>query len=214
MLTRHLKVKAVLFDLDGTLLDTTEFIFQAYEHTLSLHGIKNVARKELTGHIGKGLKVIYSKIAPTFDTPTLMEAHDKFQSRNFHLVKSFPNVLEVINKLKKKYNLGIVTSRRHSTRTTLKTGGLDPKIFDVIVTADDIENLKPHPEGVILALRELKVKPEEAILIGDATVDIEMGKNAGVKTVGVTYGFGGKDIAKAKPDYLIDDIGELPGILG
>lgn len=207
-------LRAVLFDLDGTLLDTTEFIFQAYEHTFETYGFRVVPRKELTNHIGRGLKVIYGNFAPTGDVVAMMETHDKFQSKNFHLVKVYPKIEEVVKKIKKMgFKVGIVTSRRHNTRDAMKSGGLDPKLFDVIITSVEIKNLKPAPDGVLLALKKLKLKPEEAILIGDATVDIEMGKNAGVKTVGVTYGFGGKKIKISKPDYIIDNIEQVLKIL-
>lgn len=207
-------LKAILFDLDGTLLDTSEFIFQAYEHTLTTHGFETINREKLSPHIGRGLRVIYSMLAPSGDPRLLMETHDAFQSKNFHLVKSFPKALDVINKLKKmKLKVGIVTSRRKNTKTTMESGGLNPKIFDVIITAEEVENLKPNPEGVILALKRLKVKPEEALFIGDASVDMEMAKNAKVKTVGLTWGFGGKSIYKAKPNYVIDKIEDLLSVV-
>ena len=85
--------------------------------------------------------------------------------------------------------------------------------FDVIVAADDVVNPKPHKDHLLVALEYLKIQPEEAFMVGDTENDILAGKNAGVKTVGVTYGWMGKDIAKHKPNYVIDDMDQLTEIL-
>lgn len=207
-------MKAVLFDLDGTIIDTTEFIFQAYEHTLKTHGFKVTKREILSPHIGRGLAIIYNEIAPGGDTEVLIETHKTFQAKNLHLVNNFQNTAEILKILKrKKIKIGIVTSRLKNTKATLAAAGLKVNLFDVIITADEVKNTKPHPEGVLLALKKLKIKPSNAILVGDAIHDIEMGKNAGVKTVGVTYGFGGEGVRDAKPDFIIDDLRELPKVL-
>lgn len=209
-----MKIKAVLFDLDGTLLDTREFVYQAYEHSLSFHRLEVIKREELAPLIGQRIEVIYQRIAPTGDIKLLIESHFGFQAKNFHLVKSFPNILEVVTKLKKlDIKVGIVTTRLKNTPQTLKTGGLEPKLFDVIITGDKVTKPKPDPQGLFLALKKLKVKPSEALMVGDGAADIQMGKNAKVKTVGVTWGFAGKNIKKSKPDYIIDNIREFLAFL-
>lgn len=203
-------IKAILFDLDGTLVDSTEFIYQAYEYVLEKHGHEVTKREVMAPLIGRGLHAIYSKIAPTGDPDVLSQAHISFQSENFHLIRSFPNTLEVIKHLKlKSFKLGIITSRMKNTPQTLEAAGLDINLFDVIITADDVKKVKPDPEGILLALKRLKIKAKEAIFIGDGTHDIEMGKNAKVKTVGVTYGFGGEIVREAKPNFVIDDLREF-----
>lgn len=200
--------------MDGTLVDSSEFIYQAYEHTLSFYKLEVVKRKLLAPHIGRDLSAIYQDIAPKGNIEKLIETHSNFQEDHFHLVRSFPNILEVVNELRKRgFRIGIVTSRFKNTPKTLKAAGLKTDLFDVIIAGDNVVNPKPHPEGVFLALDRLKIKPSEAFLIGDAFVDIQMGKNAKVKTVGVTYGFGGKGIFESYPDYVIDDIEQLLTIL-
>ena len=96
---------------------------------------------------------------------------------------------------------------------TLNTAGIDDKLFEVIVTGEDVEHIKPAPDGVLLALKKLKIKDTQAILIGDGTHDIEMARNAGVKTVGVTYGFGGEGIRASNPDFVKDKIEQLLEVL-
>lgn len=206
-------IKAILFDLDGTLVDTTEFIYQAYEYVLSLHGFEVIKRNRLAPYIGRSLQSIYQEIAPEGNVHLLMETHTNFQAKNFHLVKSFPSISEIIDKLKRLgFKLGIVTSRYKNAHQTLEAAGIQ-NTFDVIITADDVTRSKPDPQGIFLALKSLKLKPNQALFVGDAKADIEMGKNAEVKTVAVTYGFGGKDIKNSNPDYVIDDIGKLLEVL-
>lgn len=208
-----MKLKAVIFDLDGTLVDTTEFVYQAYEYALFIHGLPAVDRKILSPLIGRSLEMIYQEIAPQGDVAVLMEEHMSFQKQNLSLVKSYPNIKKVLDSLKKLgLKIGIVTSRYKNTSQTLAAVGIKNN-FDVVITGDDVVKSKPDPECLFLALRKLKVKPEEVILVGDAAVDIEIGKMVGIKTVGVTYGFGGKEITKSKPDYVIDEIGQLLEIL-
>lgn len=185
-----MKIKAILFDLDGTLLDTSEFIYQAYDFALNLHKINPPKRKQLAPHIGRDLVTIYKEIAPEVDPLSLKTAHFAFQEQNFHLIETFPNTDKVLNQLrKKKIKIGVVTSRLENTKKTLKAGGLNPDLFDVIISGDQLTKPKPDPQGVFLALKALKVKPSQALMVGDASPDIQMGKDAEVKTVGVTYGF-------------------------
>lgn len=204
-----MKIKAVLFDLDGTLLDTKEFVYQAYEHTLSSHGFEIYKREELAQLIGGDIFKIYTEIAPAGNPQVLATTHFNFQAKRMDLIKSYPYIFEVVNKIKKLgIKVGVVTSRRTNTKQTLEAGNLGG-LFDVIITADQVSHHKPNPEGLHLALKKLKVKYSETLFVGDAAVDVEMGKKAKVKTVGVTWGFGGKNIKKSKPDYIIDDIKEL-----
>lgn len=202
-------IKAILFDLDGTLIDTREFIFQAYEHALKKHGLESVTREVLSPQIGGGLANIYQEIAPTGNIQNLVDSHVSFQNENFHLVQSFPNISSVLDSMKKLgYKIGIVTSRLKNTPQALIAAGVNNE-FDVIVTADDVQKSKPDPEGIFLALEKLNIKPSEAIFVGDASVDIQMGKNAKVKTIGATYGFGGEAIKKSSPDYVASNFPEV-----
>lgn len=82
-------------------------------------------------------------------------------------------------------------------------------LLDVIINADDVKNHKPHPEPIKKALRKLGALSESAVMVGDTDVDVLAGKNAGVVTIGVTYGFHGEKIRKSNPDFLIDDISEI-----
>jgi len=130
------------------------------------------------------------------------------------MAKPFPNVKKVLKKLRKeKYKIAGVSNRsRLSLIESLKHQKMY-EYFDVIVTAEDVENPKPHKDHPLKALEILNIDRKSAIIVGDTDKDILAGKAAGIKTVGVTYGWIGKEIKKAKPDFVIDRIEELLEII-
>ena len=87
--------------------------------------------------------------------------------------------------------------------------------IDTVISKEDVEHseLKPHPRPILLALKQLHVLPEHAIMIGDAKEDVEAGKRAGTKTIGVTYGSLGEKIKDSKPDYTVDYIADILPII-
>ena len=204
-------VKAVVFDVDGTLLDTTEFIYQAFEHTFRRHDVVPVSREELFVHMGTPLERVYELVAPHHDANVLSVTHREFQRDNPQLLRLYPGVTEMLEWLKSK---GIwraaVTSRKQSATESLEKVGLLHGLLEIIVTGNDVKQHKPDPEGIVKALAAMEMVPEQSLMVGDTPSDIEAGRNAKVAaTVGVTYGFYGKQIAASHPDYVIDSAMEL-----
>ncbi len=202
--------KAVLFDVDGTLLDTSEFIFQAYEHTLNKYSLPLKNRSEIAGLIGKPLEFCYRILAPDADVKELSQTHRAFQAEHLNLSKPYPGANETLDKLKSAgFKIAAVTTRsRPTTVRTLELAGLSVYI-DYVVALEDVEHLKPHPEPLLKALNYLDVEPKYSVMTGDTDVDIQAGKNAGATTIGVTYGFHGLGIASSNPDYIINSIKEI-----
>lgn len=208
-----IRKKAVLFDVDGVLLDTWDFVFQALQYTLSFHGYPK-SMDQIKKMMGQPLLDFYSSLVPEGPAEVLAQTHRSFQEEKFHLSKPFPKAKKVLKILKSKGILLAAISNRtkSSLNRSLKNAQIF-KYFDVILSAEDVKNPKPHPEHIHLALRKLKVKPNQAYMVGDTDVDILVGKNAGVQTIAVTYGFAGKDILKHNPDYVIDDLEDLIKII-
>ncbi len=208
------EIEAVLFDLDGTLFDTREFIFRAFRHSLRKHTNKRVKWEDIEHVLGKPLIDCYGILFPSGDMEVLCQTHKDFQANNLHLVKPFAKSRATLKKLVEEgIKNGLVSSRHNDTLSdNLKATKID-YLLEVVITADDVTNHKPHPEPLLKALDALKVSPKNALMVGDTDVDILAGKNAGMRTVGVTYGFHGARIVDAKPDWVIDDISELWGIV-
>ncbi len=206
--------EAVLFDIDGTLLNTKEFIYQAFEYTFKSHSLPEIPRDELAKMIGKPLENIYKHFAPSHDMNSLCEIHRAFQIKNLHLSIPFPNTKNTLNAIKEAgMKIAAITSRSQRTSVhTLELAGIKDKI-DVVISMEDGGKHKPDPESLLKALEQLGVKPEKAVMVGDTDVDILAGKNAKTKTIGVTYGFHGKRIVKSNPDYVIDDITKIIPII-
>lgn len=207
-------IKAILFDIDGTLLDTTELIFRCYENTIAVHNLSPKTREEISVIFGKPLGECYQELFPNEDIGSLYETHLSFQEKNLHISKTFKNVVPTLRKLK---NLGFkiaavtIRSKRTSAKS-LEMNDLTPYI-DIIVSREDVIHPKPQPDGLVLALDYLKVSPEHTVMIGDTPVDIEAGKNAKIRTIGVTYGPLADVVKSANPDIVISDISEIISLL-
>lgn len=206
----------ILFDLDGTLIDTNELIITSFMHTLEAYYPNKYKREDVLQFIGPPL---YDTFA-SMDESRVNEMIEMYRKHNIEnhdlLVKEYDGVFETIKILHEKgYKLGIVTTKMRGTVTMgTKLTKLD-QFFDVIVTLDDVKHAKPDPEPINMALRLLESSPEEAIMVGDNHHDILAGKNAGTKTAGVAWTIKGKEYLNTfEPDFMLEHMSELLGIVG
>lgn len=210
-------ITAVVFDVDGMLLDTREFIFSAYEDTLLRAGHAVPSRDIISKEIGKSLEACYLSFAPDGDITALCLAHDTFQNtpEKIQLITAYPGVHEMLQQLKDAgLHLAVFSSRKLTLTASLEHAGI-ADFFEIIVQGDEVTHHKPHPEGLFKALAGLGVKPDHAVMIGDAAVDILAGKAASVaKTIGITHGFGTEQELKAtKPDHLVANPAQITQLL-
>lgn len=208
------KFDAALFDIDGTILNTGEYIFQAYKYTMALYFKKEITWEDVVPVLGLPFKECYGILTNLEEVDYLMETHHQYQIKNSHSVKAYENTLKTLRELKKA-GVAIAAVTSHTGELlirNLKIANLD-KYFKIIVTPTDVEKPKPDPESVFKALEILKVKPDKAVFIGDSPADIQAGKAAGVKTVAALYGFHGGKLRESNPDYTVDDIKDILPIL-
>jgi len=214
MLKHMKKIEAALFDVDGTLLNTAEFVYQACEYTFRVHRLPIRSRDEMALVMGKPLEECYRHLSPDGDPHQLCETHRSFQADNLHLSVPFRNTLETLRRLKEAgVKIAAITTR--SKRTSIKTleAGDIVSYFDVVISGEDVQNPKPHSEPLLKALQRLEIEPEKAVMIGDTESDVLAGKSAGLKTIGVSYGFLGSRIADSNPDFLVSDIADVVPII-
>lgn len=206
--------RAVLLDVDGTLLDTTEFIYQGFEYALTTHGYAVRDRVALALVMGKPLADCYTALAPGCDADLLCETHRTWQQGNLHLSIPFPDAEPVLRALQAAgLRLAAITSRSRRTSVhTIEQAGL-AGYLDLILSAEDVTRVKPDPDGLLRALTYLGVPPADAVMVGDTDADIVAGRAAGVCTVGVSYGFHGAAMSGHAPDAIIDSLTELPPLL-
>lgn len=204
--------RAVLFDLDGTLVDSHKIIVQSFDEALNFFGIHQ-ATEAIEATIGKPLPASYRELTQQEDIEKFCLKHDEIQRELLPTIEAFPGVVEVLEEIRSSgLRMAVVTARTSGTRTILDAIGVKAMIEN-LVTGNDVSHHKPDPEGINKVLAEMKIRPDKAIMVGDTPPDIGAGKNAGVLTVGATYGSWGQKIAESNPDYVINSFWKLREIV-
>ncbi len=205
-------IDTILFDLDGTLIDSNEIIIKSYQHAFkSVFPNLKVARSQIIEDIGPPLRVIFAKYTDDALVIERLISHYRtyYQKHESKHIALYPNVIKILKTLKKeKINLAIVTSKYKSAALpSFRYFGLE-KYFNVFIALDDVKNPKPDKEPVLRALAHFK--NPKAMMIGDNQSDILSGKHAGISTGGVAWSIKGEaHLQKVSPDYMfktMDDI--------
>lgn len=209
-------INTLLFDLDGTLIDTNDLIISTYLHTLEKYYPGKYTREDVLPFLGPTLHEVFGEMDPDRVEEMVLEYRNYNLANHDALVKEFVGVMETIETLKKKgYKLAIVTTKREDVAFKgLRLMKLD-SYFDVMIAYDHVKKVKPDPEPIFLALEKLGSKPEEALMVGDNFHDVLAGKNAGTKTAGVAWSIKGREyLAKYEPDFMLENMTDLLTILG
>ena len=210
------KIKLIILDFDGTLADTRGLIVKTMQQTLEALGLESRTDEQCASMIGLPLKQAFTDLIPMSDEMggQCVETYRRIFNENnaLYVIPTFPHVMETLYKLHEQgYILTIASSR---SNRSLREFVNDMDLNDVIpyvLGAEDVTRAKPHPDPVLQTLETFGCKAEDALVVGDTWYDIEMGKRAGVKTCGVTYGNGTREeLIQAGADYLVDDFGKLP----
>jgi phosphoglycolate phosphatase len=207
------ETKILILDFDGTLGDTVGVIVQTMQATIRELGLPARTDKECASMIGLRLIDIPPVLFPECNLDG--EFYAQTYRRLFHIYNTagavglYPNVIETLTELKNRgLVLTIASSRSKASLTNyIKDLGIEA-LISYVLGADDVVEGKPNPEPVNRTLEKFGFKPEEAIVVGDTVFDVDMGKNAGTKTCGVTYGNGSRESISAA-DWVIDDFGHL-----
>lgn len=206
-------IKAILFDFDGTLLNTNDLIFESYSQAFKTVLHRDVTEDEIHDMYGKPLYSSLAKYGEYQDE--IYRVYREYNEKNHdRLVKFFDGAAEGVRKLHDSgYKTAVVTSKR---LITLKRGialmGLED-CFDTLITPDDTEKHKPDPEPILEACRRLGAKPCESVMVGDSIFDLQCGKNAGTQLAAVTYSTTLPQLLEYRPDYVTDTLSELADII-
>ncbi len=204
-------IKAVLFDFDGTVIDTNELIIKSYKYAFDKVLGKNIELDEILSLFGRPLLLSLTEGYGEYGEALCVAYREFNESNHDKIAKPFIGVPENIIAIKNAgFKIGIVTSKRKSTLLKgLKLIGLE-NIFDVIIANEDTVKHKPNPEPVLIACEKLGIAPKESIYIGDSVFDILCGKAAGAKTCGVAYTMTApQKLYDAGMDYFCKDIWEF-----
>jgi pyrophosphatase PpaX len=208
---------AVLFDLDGTLIDSIELILRSMRHAFAARGATVPSDAEWLAGVGTPLPAMFAQFAEReSQVADLISSYREFQLEHHDLlVHAYDAVEETLTLLRDKgYPLGVVTSKSDwLARRGLEHVGV-AHLFDTIVGCDSCTRHKPHPEPVLIALDRLGCAASRAVFVGDSVHDIEAGNAAGVVTVAALWGpFTREQLEPARPHRYLERLRDLPGVL-
>ena len=210
-------LSAVLFDFDGTLVDTTEMIHQSMKHaTSSVLGREDIPRETLLANVGRPLPR-QMELIDAENAELLLEAYRSHHEQHHDaLIREFPGVEESLARLGSAgIKVAVVTSKRRlSVEMALKNFPGLRNVVDRFVTLEDTTEHKPNPEPLLRALELLGVPKERAAYVGDSPFDVEAAKAAGLANVAVSWGAFSEDrLREAEPDHLVTDIRSAVDVL-
>lgn len=210
---RHNRYQGLLFDLDGTLVDSLELILSSYRHTMAEHLGRVPPDDDWLVTMGRPLRVQLESFA---QTPEQLEAMfqtyvEHNEANNQRLIRPFPGMREAIESLREAgFRMGVVTSKiGEHARRELRSCGLDG-LFDGMVAADDVQRPKPDPEPVLRGLQSIGAAADEALMVGDSLFDLEAARAAGVDTAAALWGpFDRARLAAGVPTHWVRHIDDL-----
>ncbi|MEN8145612.1 MAG: HAD-IA family hydrolase [Gemmatimonadota bacterium] len=219
MLSRASSFSTVLFDLDGTLIDSTDLILASYRHTMREHLGQDSPDYKWLETIGRPLRVQLEDFSQDEAEVESMVATYRAHNHSAHddLVRPFEGIRGVLEDLMSGGAiLGIVTSK-HSVGTAmgLRACGIESEWFQTIVTSDSVEEYKPHPRPVLAALEDLGTAPgEDVLFVGDSVHDMHSGRAAGVATAAAVWGpYEAPGLGSIEPDYWLRSVTELRSLV-
>lgn len=218
--------KAILFDLDGTLINSAPDLAFAVNHMLKTLDRDIFSEEVIDGWVGNGAQTLVNRalsgqreIDANLDASFAAEALDIFL--NFYAgnlcvaTVTYPNVTSTLKALKEKgYRLAIVTNKPFAFVDPILEGlGLNG-LFELILGGDSLPQKKPNPAPLLYVSKTLDVKVEECVMVGDSKNDILAANACTMQSVGVTYGYNyGEDINEHRPDVVVDDFAKLLALL-
>jgi len=197
----------ILFDLDGTLIDSTEAILESFHNSFDVHTYPHADDEEIKALIGHPLDVMYrelgvdeEKVAAFVDT--YKEHYRKISTQKTILLE---NAREAIDEASKIATLGIVTTKTGKySQVLMEHFGVMDK-FDVLIGREDVTHPKPHAEPILKALEKLDTKAKDIWMIGDTSMDLISAQNAGIKAIGLLSGYDKKETLQKYSDIVLCD---------
>lgn len=208
-----MKYNAVIFDLDGTLLDTLEDITDAVNHTMKKFNFPEHTMQEVRSFVGNGIKVLIERsLKDGLDTPEFDSIFDEFKqyyTANCRIkTRPYPGIMKLLETLYENgYKLSIVSNKNQAAVTELNNIYFSKYISIAIGNSENIRQ-KPAPDTTLKAMEEMGCT--KCVYIGDSEVDIETAKNSGIDCISVSWGFREKALLeKLNPNAVIDSTKEL-----
>ena len=216
-------IKLVIFDLDGTLIDSRLDLVHSVNAALRHIGRPELPEDVIASYVGDGAPILIQRAlgGETVDESLVRKGLEFFLSyyREHKLDHTtvYPGIAEALAAIQKSQNgvsrkMAVLSNKPViPSRAIVEALGLGP-FFSQIYGGNSFPTKKPDPEGVRTLLEEHEARPDEAVIVGDSRVDIRTGRNAGLHTIGVTYGFAPRTLEDDPPDVLVDSPREFADV--
>ncbi|NLJ34444.1 MAG: HAD-IA family hydrolase [Firmicutes bacterium] len=207
------KVQTLILDFDGTLIDSHLDIAKAANYTLRKMGRPELAIEQIKGYIGGGLGPLLKKSLGEENLNLFAEAMPIYRQYYYEhctdYTTLYPGAREILEHFRDR-DIAMATNKMFALTMKILEHFDIARYFKIVLGPDSVQRRKPHPEAIEKILTELGNPKETALMVGDTRFDIEAGKNAGIMTCGVTYGFGSRqEVEECGADIIIDGLQEL-----
>jgi len=207
----------VLFDLDGTLIDSVELIVSSFRHTMRVHAKEELTAAEYRRTLGTPLRTQFASSArDEAELDAMIATYREFNlTHHDEYVEAYPGVVGAVEALHAAgCRMGIVTSKvRDTAQRGLEVAGF-PDVFELVIGADDCEQHKPHPEPVQRALERMDVPANGSVYVGDSPFDMQSGRAAGVLTAAILWGpFEREALHHTEPNLWLTQPAELARLI-
>jgi phosphoglycolate phosphatase len=208
----------IIFDLDGTLIDSKLDLAHAVNAARTYMELPPLEHERIYSYVGNGAPVLIRRVlGPEVSQADVDRALrfflDYYRDHMLDYTTLYPGVAEVLDELRRHRRLAVLTNKPHRISEAIIQGlGLGDHFFRVY-GGNSFEQKKPHPVGITTLMEQTAVAAHSTLMVGDSSVDIQTARNAGVRSVGVTYGFQPETLVTHPPDYLIDRMEQLMDIV-
>ena len=215
----NMKYEAVIFDLDGTLIDTLEDLKDSINFALEQHGMPERSLEEVHTFVGNGVKKLVFRSVPENTSEELRESCLKafkahYITNSMNKTRPYNGICGLVEKLKKNgVKLAVVTNKTQDAADAIMNEFFKDD-FEIIIGQIDGVAQKPQPDGVWYAIEKLGASKQNSVYIGDSEVDCLTAKNSGIPIIGVTWGFRGRKVLEENnADYIVDSPEEILNII-
>jgi phosphoglycolate phosphatase len=219
MWERH-SVQAIIFDLDGTLIDSAEDLRSALNATLNAAGLRSIEVDEIRGMIGDGMTTLLERALvavgaaePKQTNALVARFLEIYEANPLASTRCYPGVIETLEILSRHFRLAVATNKPIAAANKILRGLSLNHLFSVVLGGDSLPRRKPDPGPLLEVLRQLAIAADQAFLVGDNIHDVEAAHAAGMRCVAVSFGYHHKPPAELHADHVIDRFDSLLSLL-